>query len=349
MIAAVALAMGDTAGQTEEMHMAFPSPVRRSFLLVLFVFAGACSSAATGVTVPADRTPATLARTRTLVWTTRGEGAAPVTYVLSGPGEVTDQLPGIHIAAAGTDWTWLATTELVTTAPCGASPELPATDLPTPDEGAIPGAVAGEGHAVRVRLVPSDAAHDPLAIVVPPDAQFANEIEHSSRLLGSMGPYLFVEESTYVYACGAHGNTGVSFAVWNIEEGGTVDLLDELPDRGLLIAAGQRAIDAEPDATDFSSSNDPPLVTEVVPRLDRNGQLEVMALVTVPSCYACTHGGWSSYTSSTRVSTELPATLRAMGPVPREVILFADRHPDLSIGGYSFEAFANGKRPTGSY
>ena len=253
------------------------------------------------------------------VWTTSANDAAPVTHVLSDAGDVLEDLPGIHVAAAGTLWTWEESSVPVETAPCEDDPERP----------------AGEGRATRVRLVPADGSRAPLAIATPADGGDTNEIDHSVRPLGSVGPYLFVEESTYAYTCGAHGNTGVSFAVWNIEEAATVDLVADLPNRDDVAAAGKKVIDDEPDTTDFSEDGETASITEVLPHIGAEPRLQAMALVTVPSCYACTQGGWGSYTMSTLVDSPLPARLEPMGTIPHAVSTFAAKHPELSIGGYS--------------
>jgi hypothetical protein len=294
--------------------------------VVLAVFFGtACSSGAALLSAPAEVAPtgAPLApHAPTLLWVRFADGNSPVTYALSDQGEIVTKLPGIHIAAAGTEWTWEEALEPVQTCACSG-----ATDQP-----------AGEGRGTRVRLVPSDSAHDPLALVVPPDGDGDNEIEHTARLLASIGPYLFVEESTYAYTCGAHGSIEVRFAVWSVEEASTLDLLAELPNRERLVAAGKSALDQgapSPSEVDFSSDDDPPTLTELLPRVGAHGRLEASALISVPTCYACTGGGWSSYTNSTPVPAELPARLRRLGPPPRAVQLFADAHPDLDIAGYS--------------
>jgi hypothetical protein len=289
-----------------------------------FLFLLACSPSPSTLTVPTyvpSVTSAPAAPARTFVWTTTGEGGPATTYVLSDQGELVARLPGIHIAAGGTEWTWQETAEPIATSPCEDGIEQP----------------PGEGSGTRVRLVPSDTMHDPLALVVPPDTpEGANAMEHRARLLASMGPYLFVEESTYEYTCGAHGNSAVSFTVWNIDEKSTVDVLAELPNRERLLQAGKSAIDADPEAVDLSvDDEDPPALTELFPRLGPHGQVHATALVTVPSCYACTQGGWGSYTSSAPVAAELPPRLRKVGPPPSGVALFVDAHPELSIGGYS--------------
>jgi hypothetical protein len=262
---------------------------------------------------------------RVYVWTTSANDAAPVTHVLSDAGDVLEDLPGIHVSAAGTVWTWEQSPEAVETSPCEDDPERP----------------AGEGHATRARLVPDDKSRAPLSIATPVDGGDVNEIDHSVRVLASVGPYVFVEESTYAYTCGAHGNTGVSFAVWNLDEGATVDLVADLPNRDDIAASGKKVIDDDPDTTDFTADGETASITEVLPHVGAEPRLQATALVTVPSCYACTQGGWGSYTMSTLVDSPLPTRLEPLGNIPRAVSAFAARHPELSIGGYSTASTGN--------
>ncbi len=322
--------------------MSLRSVVRTlSTLPLLFCLGGqaaACSPART-ILVAAPVAPAatasaspTAGRARTLVWThgsagTCGDAACPdepVTYELSDDGDVLAKVPGIRVAAAGTEWTWEEGSEAVQTEPCEGPFERP----------------PGEGRATRVRLVPADPGRRPIELVVPPDVHGANEVDHSARLLASVGPLLFVEESTYAYACGAHGNSEVRFRVWNVEDGAPLDLLSEIPDRDRLVAAGKTAIDEDADGPDFSTNEDPPTLTELLPRVGPRGRLEASALVSVPSCYACTSGGWSSYTTSASVPVDPPERLRKLGPVPAAAQRFAATHPAVTIAGYSTGAAA---------
>jgi hypothetical protein len=289
--------------------------------LLAVVAALACVGCSQGPSA-ASNGPRTLGvppRAHTLVWATPAEDAAPTTYALADDGAPLSRMDGIHIWAAGTEWTCEVTVEPIPTRACEDDAGRPAQ----------------EGRGVRVRMVPSDRARPPLEIVAPSPGDQANEVEQSARLLASVGPYVFVEESTFTDSCGAHGNTGVSFAVWSLDDGRVVDLLSDLPDRAHLLESGKSAIDAQPDLVDFSRPEDPPAVTELLPRLGARGRLEASALVTVPSCYACTEGGWSSYTVSTQVPVPLPWRLRGLGDPPRAAGLFADAHPALTVGGYS--------------
>jgi hypothetical protein len=285
-----------------------------------FLVAVACVGCSQGPTAVSkgERALGAPTRAHTLVWATTAEDAPASTYALDDDGAPLSRKDGIRIWASGTEWT------------CAVS------EVPVPTRDCEEGAArpAQEGRGVRVRLIPADHSRQALEIVAPPPEQ-ANELQQSARLLASVGPYVFVEESTFTYTCGAHGNTGVSFAVWSLDDGRAVDLLSELPDRKHLLASGKRAIDALPDAVDFSRPEDPPAVTELLPRVGAHGRLEASALVTVASCYACTGGGWSSYTVSTQVPVTLPWRLRGVGPPPRAVGLFADAHPGLTVGGYS--------------
>jgi hypothetical protein len=253
------------------------------------------------------------------VWAVAGENAPPSTYELADDGVVLSVAAGIRIWAAGTLWSSEAAVEALPTSPCTGGPDQ----------------APQEGRGVRMRLVPADPARKPLEIVTPAADDQANDIQQSARVLASIGPYVFVEDSTYAYTCGAHGNTGVAFTVWDVNEGRPIDLLSDLPDREHLLAEGKRTIDGRPEAFDFSRPEDPPTLTEVLPRFGRHARLETSALVTVPSCYACTDGGWSSYTVSTEVPTLPPWRLRELGSPPPAVARFVDAHPELTVGGYS--------------
>jgi hypothetical protein len=300
-------------------HAAPASPLAFAILCALVALSVLGCSAGTNVTSRTSRTATGLPPAHTLVWATAAEDAPPSTYALAEDGAVLSRTDGIRIWAAGTAWRCDVSVERVTTSPCQEGPQQPAQ----------------EGRGVRVRLVPEDASRAPLEIVRPFPADQANDVQQSARLLASVGPYVFVEESTYTYTCGAHGNTGVSFAVWDLDEGRAVDMLADLPDRGHLLAEGKSAIDARPNAIDFSRPSDPPALTELLPRIGPHGQLDATALVTVASCYACTEGGWSSYTVSTQVPVTLPWRLRGVGAPPRAIGVFVDGHPGLTVGGYS--------------
>jgi hypothetical protein len=265
--------------------------------------------------------PDTASEARVFVWVTGGEGGTPSTYALSAEGAVIAHMPGIRILAAGTEWTVAVSVVKVPTQPC--------------HDGATP---PGEGRAVRVVLEPADPSRRALEIVSPSVADDTSELEQSARILGSVGPFVFVEDSRYAYTCGAHGNTGFAFAVWNVDLGRTVDVLSDLPDHDGVLARGKAAVDAAPDAVDFTRAEDPATITELVPRLDESGRLHTSALVSVPTCYACTRGGWSSYTASAEVPTPTPERLRALGTPPRAVAIFAAQHAGaagMTIGGYS--------------
>jgi hypothetical protein len=290
---------------------------RPGYVLLAGLVCVGCGAGTQAQSIPRS-TPAPL-RAHTLVWATPAEDAPPSTYALADDGAVVSRTEGVRVWASGTTWTCEVSVEAVPTQACEEGPERPAQ--------------AGQG--VRVRLVPADTSRKAIEVVGPFSGDPVNEVQQSARLLASVGPYVFVEESTYTYTCGAHGNTGVSFAVWDLENGRTVDLLSELPDREHLLASGKRAIDEEPSAVDFSRPEDPPALTELLPRLGAHGRLEASALVTVASCYACTEGGWSSYTVSTAVPVPLPWRLRGLGAPPPAVGLFVDAHPGLTVGGYS--------------
>jgi hypothetical protein len=291
------------------------------FIVPLAYALSACSSVPSSANVAAtDFSPLALPQTAALVWTTDTDGT-PETFAVAADGTTLRMIDGIHLFLGGTEWTWEEAREDVATSPCDDDARL------------IP---PGEGYITRVRLVPVNDRASAQAVVDPDEeAGESNTIEHTARLVASMGSYLFIEESTHSFACGAHGNTSVSFLVWDLTAAHPVDLMAELPDIESIIGLGQTAIDAQPDAIDFATDENPAKVTEFVPHILPDGQIKAEALVTVPSCFACTNGGYGSYTASTPVAVPLPARLRQLGPPPRAVILFLREHPELKVGGYS--------------
>ena len=57
---------------------------------------------------------------------------------------------------------------------------------------------------------------------------------------------------------------------------------------------------------------------------------------TAPTCYACTRGGWSSYTKSTVVdAVAIPALFAPFTSPPPAVRSFLRAHPDVEMKGFS--------------
>jgi hypothetical protein len=155
--------------------------------------------------------------------------------------------------------------------------------------------------------------------------------------VGSIGPYLFVREHTYAYACGAHGSTGVTQTVWDLSRRAQADILD--PDEHgaadtIGRASAQRLLTPEEGEEQVALEN----ITYVasIPRYLAHGWLSVEHAYTTFACYACGDGEWSSYTRSVHVpAPHLPARAREFVRPPAAVTAYLDEHPEEKISGWS--------------
>jgi hypothetical protein len=259
-----------------------------------------------------------------LVWARDKQGLA-WTYEVQPDGKADARLEGIHIATKRGRWTWVTKTLDVETEPCDLS-----LGSRQPAQG---------GTVTRASVVGSAGTHE--QVIVDPDTSCdaehcPNEVRHDARPVASLGPYLFVEQSTYAYACGAHGFTSASFVVWDLDQGRAVDAIGQVPDRDTLLGEAARACADDPaDGPVFGDGK--PEITEVLPVVEGSGSGAVAfhAQLTVPTCYACGDGLWSSYTRSVRVKAPPPAQMAAFAELPSQVALFLAQHPALSVGGWS--------------
>jgi hypothetical protein len=160
-------------------------------------------------------------------------------------------------------------------------------------------------------------------------------VKHDARPVASLGPYLFVEQSTYAYACGAHGFTMASFVVWDIEKARTIDLISQIPNREALFAEAARQLAEEATDGHGTFGDGKAEITEVLPVVEGSGKVAWQVQLTVPTCYACGDGLWSSYTHSVRVKTPAPAPLASFRELPSQVVMFLSHHPGLTLGGWS--------------
>jgi hypothetical protein len=259
------------------------------------------------------------------VWTREGEERT-VTHHLDAAGRTVETLDGIVIATSAGTWQWRVEDRSVPTVPCEYAD----------DEGHVfAGAPATPGAATRASL--SHLASGAEQIVVDPGVDLMGnaDVKHDVGVIASIGPYLFVEESTYAYSCGAHGNTGVSSMIWNAATGMTVAMPTDL---GSLEAPRGAAVEGLTDEDDdvFAPTEEDLELTEILPRFARDGSLEVGLQFTAPTCYACTRGGWGSYTKSTVVdAVATPALLTPFASPPPAVRAFLRTHPDFELKGWS--------------
>ncbi|AUX20218.1 hypothetical protein SOCEGT47_006830 [Sorangium cellulosum] len=254
-----------------------------------------------------------------LVWSSEGGGT---TWHVAEDGAVLREEPGIVVATRRGEWRWEIRTEDVETSAC----ELALGDVHGP----------GEGTGQRAHLVLRGAGARQ-EVITPPDADGSNVIEHRATVIGSVGPYLFIEERTYTYACGAHGFDGAGFVVWDAERGAAVDLLAEVPGVPALQREAAALLDAfEEIPVAARQAQDPPALVKLAPGYAARGWLRMTAQLARGACYACGDGAWSSYSRSAMVPIErLPARLAPWASPPPGVRAFLARTPGAPINGWS--------------
>jgi hypothetical protein len=259
------------------------------------------------------------------VWTREGEERT-VTYHLDAEGRTVETLDGIVVATSAGTWQWQVEERSVPTVPCEHFDE----------EGhAFAGDPVEPGTATRASLRHVASGAEQLLVDPGIDLMGNADVKHDVGVVASIGPYIFVEESTYLYTCGAHGNTGVSTMIWNAATGMTIATPTDL---GSLEAPRGAAVEGLTDDDDdvFAPSEEDLELTEIVPRFAGDGSLELGLQFTAPTCYACSRGGWSSYTKSTVVdAVATPALLAPFASPPPAVRAFLRAHRDIKIKGWS--------------
>ena len=320
-----------------------------SLIALLSLPAGACSGSAEPQPTRAARfapsTPTAAVRTIDLdrdgalgetdpsqateffVWA-REDEERTLTYRLDARGRVVEALDGIVIATGAGTWKWQVEDRSIPTVPCEHYDD---------DEGHVfAGDPVEPGTATRASLTHLASGAEQIVVDPGVDLMGNADVQHDVGIIASIGPYVFIEESTYTYSCGAHGNSGVATMIWNAATGTTVAAPTDL---GPLETARQTAIDELTDDDDdhaFAATDDNLELTELLPRFAPDGALELAVQFTAPTCYACTRGGFSSYTKSTVVAVPTtPALLTPFANPPPAVSAFLRTHPEVEMKGWS--------------
>ena len=272
----------------------------RPWMAVLALMDGACSPAtappAQSLVVqtvsPAVEKPV---EQQVIVWT-KGDGNATSRWLGSSPSgvRVTDEKEGIFVAAENGTWALRTESVEVETQPC--DPNEGPSDAP-----------AGEGKAQR--LIAESVGGQEMHVVLDPEPDpGANEVMHTVSVLASVGPYLFVKEHVYTYACGAHGGASAKLMVWDLQRHERVEL-DGLFVSPQMVVEAHATID-DPDAP---AEETPSLkFVGVVPRYDDSAELVCGYLFTAFACYTCGSGEWGSYTKHAIVRGPIPTTLTSL-------------------------------------
>lgn len=139
----------------------------------------------------------------------------------------------------------------------------------------------------------------------------------SVSVLGSLGPWIFIEESLTVFHCGAHPATEHRLTIVNSTDGSTFDeplstYRSERIEEGVE-AYNQHAIERGGELILSDEPGGPPVVrpnyievmgdfTAFWPIYDiKKGELGYIYQFSWSDCYACGDDVWSDYTSSERV------------------------------------------------
>lgn len=261
------------------------------------------------------------------VWGRDRQGAA-WTYQVQPDGRSETRLEGIHLSTRAGTFAWVTQTLDVETEPCDLSL---GSRHPAQGGTVTRGLLVGPGQKEQVVVDPPSSCNE----------HCPNELRHEVHPVASLGPYLFVEESQYAYACGAHGSTTMGFLVWDIEHGRPVDVVSTLPKARELRAQAAARFAADEKELGGPFGEGPPSITEIVPVVEDH-RLGFEAQLTIDTCYACSDGKWSSYTRSVRVRTPPPPLFAQHAELPDTVAAFLARHPDLTLGG-----FTEGHTPSG--
>jgi hypothetical protein len=260
-----------------------------------------------------------------LVWTRDSDGRA-TTHRLDNAGRELETVDGIFVATGAGAWQWREDPLVIETRPCERFDE--AGEL-------LPSEPTAPGEATRASLLHVAGGAEQVIVEPTADTEGAAEIQHGVELVASVGPYLFIRESTYAYTCGAHGNTGVSATLWDAVQGTSIAPPDDMGSiEGPLAKAIEELSDEDDDI--FPVNESTVTMTELVPTFAKDGALELGVQFTAPTCYACSNGGWGSYTKSAiEPAAAMPSLFVPFAHPPEAVRAFATSHPDLSLGGWS--------------
>jgi hypothetical protein len=259
-----------------------------------------------------------------LVWTREDDGCAE-THRLDASGRELETIDGILVATATGTWRWREEDRRVATSACERYD----------DEGALLTAPEPEpGSATRVTLQNVATGAEQVLVEPPQDADGAEDFRHRVELVASLGPWLFVRESTYVYACGAHGTTGAETTIWDASNASMVARPDDVGSLEKPRAVAMQRLTEDGDG--FPPTDSTTTLTELVPTFAHDGSLRVGLQFTSPTCYACGRGNAGSYTKSEIVDAErVPEVFAAYADTPRAVRAFAAANPALEVKGWS--------------
>ncbi|MDI1447075.1 hypothetical protein [Polyangium sp. 6x1] len=256
-----------------------------------------------------------------LVWGKQGDGR-PMTYRVADDGHVLGEEPGIVIATSRGELVWREREAEIKLTGCGEGGPLESL---------------GPGTVTHAWLGPRDDQARQVVVDPGEDGDGAGELSHRVELLGSVGPYLFVREDVFIFACGAHGNTAASFKLWDAEAGKEIDLMHHLPNKDALARSAESLLDeGDRDPEEARQQEDVPELVQILPVHGERGGLRIDAQFARADCYVCSDGLWSGYTRSAIVPSEwMPERFAPWSTPPVAVVKFLQSHPGFALGGWS--------------
>ncbi len=251
--------------------------------------------------------------------------APPVTYRsarLDADGAVKAERDGAIIVADNAVWSVVRRED---TAPAPSCKELG-----DPDGDAAPGSasleileLAEQGGARTVPLTPRALPHDMVIEV--------HELEASSAVVASLGPYVFVRGATSTYACGAHPSSSGTAAIIDVRTGREIIGLSKA-ELAALQEAANTAVAADigglGDGDEAVRFDDGIAAYAATAPSWQGGALHARHLWYASTCYACGNGEWESYTWATWVDAPTwPKALAEVAPIPPAVGRWIAGHP----------------------
>ncbi len=299
-------------------------------VLAVFVVASGCGGQRTpGVPAvelgagPRAAPPEAESGGEVLLWGRTNEGPR-TTFRVDGSGRVLGEEPGVVITTSRGELVWHEREEEIVLGGC--------------EEGGTRKEALEPGKVTHAWLSPRE--DQGRQIVVDPsgsEGEGVEELSHGVELLGSIGPYLFVHESVYIFACGAHGNATAGFHLWDAEAGRAVDLLPDLPNNAAIAQRAERMLDeGDMDPEEARKEENLPELVQIVPFYGERGGLRVDAQFMRGDCYACSDGAWSSYTRSVVLPSEwMPERFAPWSTPPVAVVKFLQSRSGFVLGGWS--------------
>jgi hypothetical protein len=252
-----------------------------------------------------------------LVWVDDKGKGKPRTFLLApspkGYQKVAEA-PKLLVSDGSAVWRWDQTRQTLKTEPCD-------------DHEVAMGVQQGGRSVMRVDAAKLGSA-ERVTLVRPPEAGGFRGFDHRAIPVASVGPYLFVRQSTFHWSCVGHGAEEVSFLVWDLAARKAADVLG--PAERAEVETADRA---EARRLFSAPGDEPPAADDVtfvasLPRYSGAGLLQVDHSF---SAYM-----WGTYTREVSVPAHpIPERLRAYSRAPGVVSAFLRDHPDAAILGWS--------------